>query len=108
MRSDEKSIDLPPHSGAEIKARMRAGDHLIFRWEASAPVRVDMHGEPPGAGDEFVSYWKEKRATSAQGAFTADFEGTHGWYWRNSGDTPVTITLRTTGFYGELFEPPLE
>lgn len=106
MRSDEMSLTLAPHTGAEIKARMAKGDHLIFRWEASGPVKADMHGEPKGGGGEFTTYWKEKDLTNGQGAFTAPFEGTHGWYWRNQGETPVMVKVSASGFYGELFRPP--
>lgn len=107
LRNDEMTITLAPHSGREVKAHMQKGDHLVFRWEAKGgPVKVDMHGEPPDAGeDDFTSYWKETQLTNAQGSFTAPFEGTHGWYWRNRGETPVTITVRTTGFYKDLFQP---
>lgn len=108
-RSDEKTLTLAPHTGIEVKAHMVKGDHLVFRWTATGPIRMDMHGEPKGAtGGEFTDYWKQKNLTSAQGSFTAPFEGTHGWYWRNGGETPVTITLNTNGFYHDLFEPPAE
>ncbi len=107
MRSDEMTIELPPHSGQEIKAHMNAGDSFVFEWRSSGgPVKVDMHGEHPDAPDgEFTSYWAERELQGAKGDFTAPFEGTHGWYWRNKGDTPVTITVRTTGFYKDLFKP---
>jgi len=105
LRSDEMTIVLKPHTGAEIKALMRTGDHLIFRWEASGPVTMDMHGERPNAGDEFTRYWKEAELTSAQGAFTAPFDGRHGWHWRNRSETDVTIKVRTEGFYESLFQP---
>ena len=107
MRSDEMTITLPPHSGTEVKAHMREGDSFVFRWEAQGgPVKLDMHGEPPNAADgEFTSYWKDKALTQAQGSFTAPFEGTHGWYWRNKGETPITIKVRTSGFYKDLFRP---
>lgn len=107
LRSDEMTVTLAPHSGTEVKAHMQAGDSFVFRWETrGGPVKVDMHGERPNAADgEFTSYWKEKELGSAQGSFTAPFEGTHGWYWRNKGETPVTVTVRTTGFYKDLFRP---
>ncbi|MFT3965983.1 MAG: hypothetical protein QM690_08895 [Sphingobium sp.] len=108
-RTDEKTLTLAPHSGIEVKAHMVKGDHLIFRWTSTTPIRMDMHGEPKGGKDgEFTSYWKQKDLTEAQGSFTAPFEGTHGWYWRNGGETPVTVTLKTRGFYKDLFEPPVE
>ena len=46
--------------------------------------------------------------SEAQGSFTAPFAGTHGWYWRNKGETPVTVTVKTTGFYKDLFRPEAE
>ena len=105
LRSDEMTIVLKPHAGAEIKALMRTGDHLIFRWEATGPVTMDMHGERPNAGDEFTRYWKEAGLTSAQGAFTAPFDGRHGWHWRNRSEQDVTLKIRATGFYEALFQP---
>lgn len=106
LRSDEMTLTLPPHSGVEVKAEMAVGDHMIFRWEATGPVKADMHGEPPNAGDgEFTTYWKEADLTSGQGAFTAPFAGIHGWYWRNRGETPVTVKVRTNGFYKALIQP---
>lgn len=110
MRSDRQELILPPHSGAEVKAHMAQGDHFIFRWQATGgQVRFDMHGEPPNAKEgEFSSYWKAKDLDGAQGAFTAPFTGTHGWYFRNRGDTPVTVVVETTGFYQDLYLPPAE
>jgi hypothetical protein len=106
FRSDRRTIVLPSHSGHEIKAHMRRGDHLVFRWSATSPVRMDMHGEPSGGdAEEFTSYWKQKNLSTAQGQFTAPFDGTHGWYWRNGGDATSTIEIETAGFYADLFEP---
>jgi hypothetical protein len=105
-RSDEMELVLPPNAGAEIKAQMKKGDHYIFQWAATGgPVNVDMHGERPHAGKAFTSYWKDVDQTSAQGSFTAPFDGTHGWYWRNRGDQTVTIKVKTSGFYEKLFRP---
>lgn len=106
-REDQVTIELAPHTGTELKARMQEGDGFVFKWRSEGgPVKVDMHGERPDAAEgEFTSYWEERELASAQGAFTAPYSGSHGWYWRNKGDTPVTVTVRTTGFYGELFRP---
>jgi len=105
-RSDEMELVLPPNAGAEIKAQMKKGDHYIFQWSATGGlVNVDMHGERPHAGKAFTSYWKAVDQTSAQGSFTAPFDGTHGWYWRNRGDETVTIKVKTSGFYEKLFRP---
>lgn len=104
-RSDEKTVTLAPGKGIEVKARMQAGDSFNFRWKASGPVRADMHGEPTGGkDDEFTDYWKQKNVTSSQGSFTAPFSGTHGWYWKNRGEVPVTVTVKVDGFYESVFE----
>lgn len=106
-RQDEMTIDLAPHSGKEIKAHMGAGDSFVFEWSSKGgPVKLDMHGERPDAADgEFTSYWEERELSEGKGVFTAPFAGTHGWYWRNKGETPVSVTVRVTGFYKDLFEP---
>lgn len=109
-RTDRKRITLAPHSGMEVKANMVKGDRLVFRWASTGgAVRMDMHGEPLGGKEgEFSTYWKQKNLTEAQGSFTAPYDGSHGWYWRNGGEETVTIELNTAGFYKNLFEPPAE
>lgn len=107
LRSDEMTITLAPHSGQEVKAHMLEGQSYVFEWSAKGgPVKVDMHGERPDAAEgEFTSYWAEKALTGGKGVFTAPFAGTHGWYFRNKGETPVTVTVKTAGFYNDLFLP---
>jgi hypothetical protein len=106
-REDSLTITLAPHSGQEVKAHMASGDSFLFAWEsAGGPVRADMHGEATNAAEgEFTSYWDDREIESGQGVFTAPFAGTHGWYWRNKGDTPVTVTVRLSGFYQDVFQP---
>jgi hypothetical protein len=107
-RSDEKTLTLAPHSGVEVKAQMKAGDQFVFSWKSTGPVKMDMHGEASLTASDFSTYWKQKALSEAQGSFTAPFSGIHGWYWRNKGDAAVTITLKTSGFYEKLIEPPVE
>lgn len=108
-RQDEMSITLPPHSGQEVKAHMQKGDSFIFEWQSTAPIKAEMHGEVEHAADgAFTDYWKEKAISGGQGDFTAPFAGIHGWYFRNKGETPVTVTVRTVGFYKDLYQPKAE
>lgn len=105
-RTDEMSLTLQPNEGAEIKALMQVGERMMFTWEADGGVNFDMHGEALNAGkDEFTSYWKGRDETSGHGAFQAPFAGTHGWYWRNRGTAPVTVRVKTSGYYEKLFRP---
>jgi hypothetical protein len=106
-RNDQMSLTLQPAEGAEIKARMRAGERFVFSWTTEGGVvNFDMHGEAFDAkNDEFTSFWKGRGAAEGHGAFVAPFDGTHGWYWRNRGNQPVTVTVKTSGFYERLFRP---
>lgn len=105
--TEEKIIELPPYEGVELKATMTAGQSFVFNWTTSGgELFVDMHGEPHGAADdEFTSYWKENSQGSAQGNFVASFDGTHGWYWQNMNEEPVTITVQVSGFYENIYQP---
>ena len=103
FRSDEISLTIQPTEGVEVKATMRKGEQFVFNWEVEGgKVNFDMHGEPPNAGNKFTSYWKDKEQASAQGTFVAPFDGTHGWFWRNRGDKPVTVKVKVSGFYEKL------
>lgn len=103
FRSDEMSLTLQPNEGAEIKSTMSKGEQFVFIWSVEGgAVNVDMHGEKPGAGEEFTSYWNAKQLTSDQGSFVAPFDGTHGWFWRNRGDKPVIVKVKVSGFYEKL------
>jgi hypothetical protein len=106
FRSDTMTLTLQPGKGAEIKAAMEVGDTFVFSWTTDGgPVNFDMHGERPNAGDESTSFWKDKQQGSANGSFTAPFAGAHGWYWSNRSDKPVTVTVKTSGFYEKLYKP---
>jgi hypothetical protein len=107
-RSDEMSITLKPGEGGEIKAVMAKGQHFVYTWAAQGgTVDVDMHGEALDAKDaaEATSYWKDEYQPGDQGIFTAPVAGRHGWFWQNLNDDPVTITVRTSGFYERLIRP---
>ena len=104
-RSDRMTLKLAPGEGAEIKARMKAGENFLFHWRSTGPVHFDMHGERLNAGDDFTSFWLGRAQAQASGAFAAPFEGTHGWYWQNPGSAAVTVTLDISGYYAELYRP---
>jgi len=103
FRSDEMTLRLKPGEGAEIKATMARGGSYVFSWSvAGGTVEFDMHGEhTDGSGGE-ASYAKGEDASSLNGTFHAPFDGRHGWFWQNLTWEPVTITLKTSGFYSRI------
>lgn len=105
LRQDTLSVTLPPGKGAEIKAHMKSGAGMVFRWTASADVAVDMHGESPDVKNAWTSYAVESAQREASGTFVAPFDGTHGWYWKNRGSEPVTVEVAVAGFQQDLYMP---
>ena len=107
FRTDETPLVLASGEGAELKAIMAAGQTMVYSWQAEGGgVDVDMHGEPANAQDgEAKSYWKDEGQLGDHGVFTAPLTGRHGWFWQNLNDTPVTIRLRTSGFYERIVKP---
>lgn len=107
FRTETMTVTIAPSKGVEIKTKMKAGDSFVFYWEANGgEVASDMHGDKLNAADgEYTSYWIDTPRASASGAFTAAFEGKHGWYWLNRGDKPVILTVKVSGFQSELFRP---
>lgn len=107
FRNDEMTLTLRPGEGAEIKAAMRQGERFMFSWTAAGGgVDVDMHHEIANAPKgESTSYWKDEFQSSGHGAFEAPAPGNYGWFWQNLNDTPVTVTVKTSGFYERLFRP---
>ena len=100
LRHDQIEIPLAAGQGLEFKVLLKAGQVLLYSWQSGEqPLYYDFHGEPlDGPRDYFLSY-DEQTATESGGRLLTSFEGTHGWYWRNDSDQPVTIRLTVSGFY---------
>lgn len=97
---DEITFALEPGQGIEIKLVMEEGAVAPFEWKVDGgAVNFDLHGD--GSGNE-ISYEKGRAVPEAAGELTAAFTGNHGWFWRNRGDAPVTVTLRVAGAYSEI------
>ncbi len=98
--TDEITFALEPGQGIEIKLVMEEGAVAPFEWAVEGgEVNFDLHGD--GSGNE-ISYEKGRAVAQAAGELTAAFTGNHGWFWRNRGDAPVSVTLRVAGAYSEI------
>lgn len=96
-------VALAPGQGREIKLAMRQGARVNFEWTvAGGVVNYDTHADRPGT--PYHGYEKGQARQSQTGELVAAFDGMHGWFWRNRGREPVTVTLRTRGDYTELKE----
>ena len=97
---DETRIDLSPGEGTEIKLVMEKGEVADFYWVSDGgPVNFDLHGD--GKGNS-ISYEKGRGVSEAEGELTAEFTGSHGWFFRNRNQTDVTVILLTRGEYSDM------
>jgi hypothetical protein len=100
-RTDEMTVTLKPGEGTEIKLSMAKGASVKFTWAVTnGAVNFDMHGDSPEG--EAISYEKGRAVPNAEGMLVADFDGNHGWFWRNRGSEDVSLTLKTEGAYSDI------
>lgn len=100
---DELVFTLAPTEGKEIKLVMAAGEVASFEWVADGGgVNYSQHGDDGGAQE--VRFEDGRASPGQDGTMAAPFAGKHGWFWRNRGDAPVTVTLRVGGQYDEMVE----
>jgi hypothetical protein len=98
VRDDVKTFTLPVGKSIEWKVRMSTGGQLEYAWTADRPLSFDFHSDHDDGTANFVSH-KEGTLAADGGAFTAPFDGRHGWYWRNKNVDDVEITLKIKGAY---------
>ena len=106
------TFQLKPKEGIEYKYRLEKGEALLYSWSSSAPMNTEFHAEPDGGPRGYAqTYEKKDGMNGASGTLNAPFSGIHGWYWENTSNREVTVTLHTAGFYDEAMmflpkEPP--
>jgi hypothetical protein len=102
---DRRQFGLLPFGGyVEYKYPLEPGATMLYTWTATGDVNFDFHTEPAGKPPEASDSFERGTAREGRGTYTAPYAGIHGWFWENAGDTPVTITLTTVGFYSAAKE----
>ncbi|MBO9473456.1 transmembrane anchor protein [Shimia sp. R10_1] len=94
---DEVTFTLEPGASAEWKLEMTQGQSAQFRMIVDGGrVNFDLHGHGSG---QSVTYEKGRGSTGSEGTILAEFDGAHGWFWRNRDKQAVTITVQVRGEY---------
>jgi hypothetical protein len=97
---DSITITIPANSGKEYKFHLAKGGVLEYAWKTdSEKLFFDFHGEPKGDTTGYFKSFKESTDDRSSGSLIAPFEGTIGWYWKNTSRTPVHIVLQARGSY---------
>ena len=90
---------LFPSRMVEYKYQLEGGATMMYTWTSDAPIYFDMHNVPEGRPITESTRIEDGEGTRQHGLYTAPYTGLHGWYWENKGTEPITITLKTAGFY---------
>ena len=99
FQNETVEFALGPREGIEYKYRLDQGEALLYSWKASGQVNVEFHAEPDGGPRGYAQTYEKSQGVDASGTLTAPFSGIHGWYWENTGDQPITVTLTSAGYY---------
>ena len=100
-QEDSVDISIPAGKGLEYKFYLVGGDAMRYGWSTKGGelLYFDFHGEPQGDTTGYFESYTISTANNVRGSFTASFEGSHGWYWKNKGLYDVVVTLQTEGTY---------
>jgi len=94
---DETTFTLAPGDSAEWKLVMDAGQTAEYRMLVEGGrVNFDLHGH---GGGNSVTYEKGRGSSGSEGEIVAEFDGEHGWFWRNRDSADVTVTVQVRGEY---------
>ncbi len=97
---DTITVIIPAKGDKEYKILLKNGASFVYSWQTDGEsLFYDFHGEPSGDTTGYFQSFDKDTESQASGSLTASFLGTHGWYWRNRGRSPVTITLKLKGDY---------
>lgn len=104
IRQDDLiTIIIPARGAKEYKLHLVKGATIEYAWKTEGvKLFFDFHGEPKGDTSGYFKSYKKDTKSVASGVLTAPFEGTHGWYWKNSTAQPATIELKINGAYQRL------
>lgn len=106
VRTDWKdviTITIPARGDKEYKLLFPKDTTFEYSWETNGTkLFYDFHGEPKGDKTGYFKSFKKSTESKSSGALTTSFEGTHGWYWKNTTSSAVDVVLKINGEYQRL------
>jgi hypothetical protein len=104
LRKDSMELTLVPNEGKEIKLTLNKGERARFVWFTDgAAANFDGHSDSAKHNIDYKN-WQKGRSQREEGEIVAEFDGKHGWFWRNRTSKPMKITLQVEGEYSDIDE----
>ena len=103
VRRDSMKVTIQPTKRIEVKLVMTKGQKADFEWSTDgAEVAFNLHGEVPTDPSVKAHVYARGASKGEKGSVVAVFDGVHGWSWRNTGEKPVTVTVKASGQFSAL------
>jgi len=100
---DSIEITIPARGEKEYKLQLSKGASFAYSWKTeSEALFFDFHGEPKGDTTGYFKSYQKGTESQSSGSLVAPFTGTHGWYWKNTTRSPVSISLKVSGDYQHI------
>ena len=100
---DVMEFVIAPDEAIEIKLEMIEGSFAKYEWETqNGGLNYNLHGDGYKGSQKSITYKKGRMTSSDIGEIISEFDGYHGWFWRNRNSTAVTVTLETIGNYIQI------
>jgi hypothetical protein len=97
---DSVILTVPAGEGIEYKLDMKQFQKATYEWTTDgAELFVDLHGEPKGDTTGYFESYAIATVNEMKGSFTVPFDGSHGWYWKNTTNQDISIQLIFNGDY---------
>jgi len=102
-KQDIMEVQISSEQGIEIKLEMKKGAIAQYKWSTeNGALNFNLHGDGYKGMHKSATYKKGKMVASDKGELVAEFDGYHGWFWRNRNDVSVTVRLEATGDFIQM------
>ncbi len=96
-------VQIPPGEAIEIKLEMKKGAVAKYKWSTNnGGLNFNLHGDGYKGTHISTTYKKGRMVSSDRGELIAEFDGYHGWFWRNRNDESVTVKLEASGDFIQM------
>ena len=103
IKKDITEFVIAPDDAIEIKLEMQQGSSVKYKWTTNdRGLNYNLHGDGYKGLQKSTTYKKGRMTTTDNGELKAEFDGYHGWFWRNRNSKVVAVILETDGVYIQI------
>jgi septum formation topological specificity factor MinE len=100
---DIMEVQIAPGEAIEIKLEMKKGSVAKYKWSTNnGALNFNLHGDGYKGMHISTTYKKGRMVNSDSGELIAEFDGYHGWFWRNRNDVAVKVILEANGNFIQI------